>query len=164
RGGLVDPRAQVALQLREQAEWCALMGSPLYADLLLRAAGDAEGGGAAWRVLETHVEPGRGSALALRFMAAVHRLGLPGGAREVAAHYPSAGGRPGGGVWAAFHATLLANEDALRALAGQPCQTNEVGRCAALVFGFLEAAHTLRLPLRLLEVGASAGLNLRWDH
>jgi len=42
-------------------------------------------------------------------------------------------------------------------------QTNEVGRCAALIFGFLAVAEETELPLRLLEVGASAGLNLRWD-
>jgi hypothetical protein len=30
--------------------------------------------------------------------------------------------------------------------------------------GFLAAAHAARLPLRVLEVGASAGLSLRWDH
>ncbi len=42
-------------------------------------------------------------------------------------------------------------------------QTNEVGRCAALLFGFLAVAAETQLPLRLLEVGASAGLNLRWD-
>jgi hypothetical protein len=43
------------------------------------------------------------------------------------------------------------------------CQTNEVGRAAALAFGFLEVAACARLPMRVLEVGASAGLNLRWD-
>ncbi len=30
--------------------------------------------------------------------------------------------------------------------------------------GFLLVARETRLPLRLLELGASAGLNLRWDH
>jgi hypothetical protein len=39
-----------------------------------------------------------------------------------------------------------------------------VGRSAALAFGFLEVAARTSLPLRLLEVGASAGLNLRFDH
>jgi hypothetical protein len=43
-------------------------------------------------------------------------------------------------------------------------QTNEVGRCASLLPGFLEVAHSTRLPLRVLELGTSAGLNLRWDH
>jgi hypothetical protein len=41
-------------------------------------------------------------------------------------------------------------------------QTNEVGRSAVLLGGFLEVAR-LGLPLRILEVGASAGLNLRFD-
>jgi len=45
----------------------------------------------------------------------------------------------------------------------RPVQTNEVGRCAALLGGFLLVARETGLPLRLLEVGASAGLNLRWD-
>jgi hypothetical protein len=43
-------------------------------------------------------------------------------------------------------------------------QTNEVGRAAVLVGGFAEVAARTGLPLRVLEVGASAGLNLRWDH
>ena len=50
-----------------------------------------------------------------------------------------------------------------RELIGHPVQTNEPGRSAALMGGFLEVARQTGLPLRLLEVGASAGLNLRWD-
>jgi hypothetical protein len=42
-------------------------------------------------------------------------------------------------------------------------QTNEVGRCAPLLGGFLEVAQRTGLPLRLLEVGAAGGLILRWD-
>ncbi|MCB1040214.1 MAG: DUF2332 family protein, partial [Acidimicrobiales bacterium] len=41
-------------------------------------------------------------------------------------------------------------------------QTNEVGRSATLLGGFLEVGRG-GLPLRVLEVGASAGLNLRFD-
>jgi hypothetical protein len=51
----------------------------------------------------------------------------------------------------------------LRDLVELPVQTNEVGRCNALLFGFMAVAAETGLPLRLLEVGASAGLNLRWD-
>ncbi len=43
-------------------------------------------------------------------------------------------------------------------------QTNEVGRSAVLVGGYATVTHRTALPLRVLEVGASAGLNLRWDH
>jgi len=42
-------------------------------------------------------------------------------------------------------------------------QTNEVTRCCALLPGFIEIARATGLPLRLLEIGCSAGLNLRWD-
>ena len=42
-------------------------------------------------------------------------------------------------------------------------QTNEVGRAAALVGGFLEVVRRFALPLRVLEVGASGGLLLNWD-
>ena len=43
-------------------------------------------------------------------------------------------------------------------------QTNEIGRSATLSGGFLAIARETGLPLRLREVGASAGLNLRFDH
>ena len=43
------------------------------------------------------------------------------------------------------------------------CRPTRSARCAALAVGFTEVLRTTGLPLRLLEVGASAGLNLRWD-
>ena len=107
----------------------------------------------------------RASALALRFLGAVHRLVLEGRAPALARHYPSAGGEAGlEGAWAAFRDTLEQHRDTLRTLVHRPCQTNEVGRSAALFGGFLLVARETALPLRLLELGASAGLNLRWDH
>ncbi|HEX5947389.1 MAG TPA: DUF2332 domain-containing protein, partial [Acidimicrobiales bacterium] len=42
-------------------------------------------------------------------------------------------------------------------------QTNEVGRSAVLAPGYAAIARRSGLPLRLLELGASGGLNLRWD-
>ena len=107
----------------------------------------------------------RASALALRFLGAVHRLVLEGRAPALARHYPSAGGEAGlEGAWAAFRDTLEQHRDTLRTLVHRPCQTNEVGRSAALFGGFLLVARETALPLRLLELGASAGLLLRWDH
>ena len=60
---------------------------------------------------------------------------------------------------------LLCNstKTVLRELVHLPVQTNEVGRCAALLGGFLEVARQTDRPLRLLEVGAAGGLILRWD-
>jgi len=42
-------------------------------------------------------------------------------------------------------------------------QTNEIRRSAALLGGLLTFAGATGLPLRLLEIGSSAGLNLCWD-
>jgi hypothetical protein len=65
-------------------------------------------------------------------------------------------------VWQAFLETIAAQLPSLHELIERPVQTNQVGRCAVLLGGFLTAAAETGLPLRLLEVGASAGLNLRW--
>ncbi len=160
-----DTVLRLAAQLRDQQASCAEMGSPLYAALLARAADDVEAEGPTLYVLAPHVAPGRGGALALRFLAAVHRLVLTGQAEALAAHYPSAGGSADpDAAWAELRALLRTDGARIGALVDRPCQTNEVGRAAALMFGFLDVAAHTRLPFRLLEVGASAGLNLRWDH
>jgi hypothetical protein len=113
-------------------------------------------------VLGGHEDDPGPSALALRLMGGVHRLVLAGEAPALAGHYPSAGGTPGH-AWPAFLELLRDRRDEVRRLVDLPVQTNETGRCAALLVGFLEVAETTGLPLRLLEVGASAGLNLRFD-
>jgi hypothetical protein len=161
--GLGDEVGHLAWQLRVQAAACAEMGSTLYATLLTAAAGDVERRGSAYGVLRPHLAPGRGDALALRFMAAVHRLVLTRRAPALALHYPSVGGTASSGAAEAFLASVEEHAEVLAELTALPCQTNEVGRTAALVGGFLDVAATTGLPLRCLEVGASAGLNLRWD-
>jgi hypothetical protein len=147
------------------ARWCGTAGSPLYEGLLKRAAADVEAGGPCWAVLEGQENAALGSAMPLRFMGAVHRLVLEGRAPVLGQHYPSVGGKPEEeGAWWAFRETVAQQLGALRELAMRPVQTNEVGRCAALLGGFLLVARETGLPLRVLELGASAGLNLRWDH
>lgn len=159
-------RERTAFLLRDQASYCEAMGSPLYAHLLERAAVDAEADGPVQELLAPFDAPNlRADALALRLMAAVHRLVLAGEAPRLAAHYPTAGGSAGrDGAWDAFRDLVASERERLGALVAIPCQTNEVGRSAALAFGFLELAAVHARPLRLVEVGASAGLNLRFDH
>lgn len=160
-----DPCQHFASLLREQADWCRRLDSPLYAALLDEAATDAAAGGPTSAVLRGHEADPPGSALALRLMGAVHRLVLEGRAPALARHYPSAGGdasRPG--AWTVFRTVLDEHCVALRALLARPVQTNEVGRSAVLLGGFVAVARQTGLPLRCLEIGASAGLNLRWDH
>lgn len=153
-----------AYLLQVQAAACRMLGSDLYARLLSAVAEDVRAGGAAWTVLQPHATREQSDALALRFMAAVHRLVLTGQVPALAAYYPSAGGdRSGAGAGDALQFALRDHAATLTRDVALPCQTNEVGRCAALVGGFLTVAANTGLPLRLLEVGASAGLNLRWD-
>jgi hypothetical protein len=58
---------------------------------------------------------------------------------------------------------LREHGDYIKRFIESPPQTNEVGRSAVLLGGFLEIAAATELPLRLLEIGAGAGLNLLWD-
>jgi hypothetical protein len=97
-------------------------------------------------------------------MGAVHRLVLDETLLELAPHYPSVGGDGDAqAAWPLFRQALIDHHGEVRRLVSRGCQTNEVGRSAALLGGFLEVAHSTSLPLRILEIGASAGLNLRWD-
>lgn len=160
-----EAQLAIARRLRRQAVACSHLGSPLYAELLEATAGDVEEGGSGWDILRGHEADSPGSALALRLMGAVHRLVLTGQAPQLAAHYPSAGGQADArGAWDAFSAVLATRTDELRPLLQRPVQTNEVRRSRALLGGFLRVAQETGRPLSLLEVGASAGLNLRWDH
>jgi hypothetical protein len=139
--------------------------APTHGSLLASAADDVLAGGPTWEVLEGRQDDPRGSALALRFMGAVHRLVLRGQAPELAPFYRSVGGKAEPeGAWEAFRRVIASHKDVLREEVTRPVQTNEVGRAGALVGGFLTVAERYGLPLRVLELGASAGLNLRWDH
>lgn len=151
----------LAGRLRFQERACERLGSPLYAGLCARAAADVEAGGPTWEVLRGHEGDPAESALPLRLLGAVNRLVLEGRASELAAHYPD--GADADATWRTFADTLAGNVEVLRELVELPVQTNEIGRCAAMLAGFLSISVSTGLPLRLLEVGASAGLNLRWD-
>ena len=147
-----------------QAQACAESSSPLYGRVLDAVVADLRAGGVCAGLLEARGEDPFGSALALRLLGAVHRIVLDGRAPALAAHYPSAGGHEGRDVGDAFLATVAEHEDEVRTRIDDGVQTNEVGRSAVLVGGYAAITHRTSLPLRVLEVGASAGLNLRWDH
>jgi hypothetical protein len=150
--------------LRHQARACAALGSPMYAELLDRVAADVAEGGPAREVLAGHEDDPGPSALGLRLLGSVHRLVLERRAGALAAFYPSVGGSwdPDAG-WSAFRVLLHQQPAAVAAWLDRPPQTNEVGRAGALVGGLLRIGESHRLPVRLLELGASGGLNLRAD-
>ncbi|WP_396454873.1 DUF2332 domain-containing protein [Actinomadura sp.] len=144
--------------LLAQARASAELGSPMYAELLLRAADepDAVAGVLGDRTGTRHI---------LGMLGTVHRIVLEGRAPELAAHYPTAGGTEDPlRAWPAFRDVLAGHAAEIREGLAEPPQTNEVGRAAPLVGGLLTVAEAAGLPVRLLEIGASAGLNLRADH
>jgi hypothetical protein len=162
------PAEATARRVRRQALACRELGSPLYAGLLGYAADDLLAGGPVAAVLDGYLDAPWRSALALRMLGGVHALVLTGQAPGLAAFYPSAGGTADPGpdgvrAWAALREVLAGQRDAVRGWLDRPPQTNEVGRAAALLGGLRHIAAEARLPVRLVEIGASAGLNLRAD-
>lgn len=139
-------------------------GSPLYAEILQRIQRDfAEGGVAASLLAGWEGDPLL-DAVALRLLGAVHFRVLEGRLPKLAQHYPSAGGTPRLPAAAeAFLEALQAERSFIRPWLDRQVQTNEVLRSAGLLGGFLQIAQEAGLPLRLLEIGASAGLNQLFD-
>jgi len=164
-----SPVEYTARTLDEQGLACRILGSELYADLLALAAADLRHGGPVADVMDGYLTEPRSSVMAMRLLGAAHALALTGQAAGLAAFYPSAGGTASPGpagawAWAALRETLADHRWTVRAWLRRPVQTNEVGRAAALLGGLRHIAAEAALPIRLVEVGASAGLNLRADH
>jgi hypothetical protein len=157
-------QARVAGHFREQAQACASLGSPMYAALLDRLADDLDAGGVTADLLAGYEDAPGPSALALRLAGTVHRLVLDRRAGELATCYPSVGGTWDlETAWPLFERLLRDRADEVRAGLRTPPQTNEIGRAGALMGGLLRIGETCRLPVRLMEIGSSGGLNLNAD-
>lgn len=161
---MTDARATLAANLRLGAAGCDVLGSPFYRELEERMAADVEAGGPVWDVLGPRAAAPLEDAYALRLLGGVHKRVLAGRAPDLATHYPSTGGDgDAAAAWPHFLAAVSTGPPEVLDALTRPPQTNEVGRSPALVGGLLVVARETGLPLRLREVGASAGLNLRVD-
>lgn len=162
---MTDERGALAAALRQNASQWRQDGSEFYAVLSGHLADDVDAGGPCWPVLKAHAAHPLDEIPGVRLLAGVHRLVLQGRLPDLAAHYPSVGGDGvGEAAWPLFHAAVAAHADELAAWVDHVPQTNEVGRSIAIIGGWLTVAAETALPLRLLEPGTSAGLNLRCDH
>jgi hypothetical protein len=149
-------------QFRRQAEHCRRLGSPFTALLLDLAAERLDRSSAVGRAVLGWQGDAGADALALRFAGSLHGLVLSGAAPELARTYP--GGRSDSStLWAQIAEALTVHEAAMLKSLQSPPQTNEVARCGVLLGGFATLAARTGRPLALLEIGASAGLNLHWD-
>lgn len=137
----------------------------LYGHAMRAMAADWEAGGPVRQVCAGYEDAPTGSAIQLRLLAAVFRLVLTGGAPELAPYYPCLGGQDAPeGVWPVLRRVIAVHVDEIRGALEIAPQTNEVGRSAALLAGLFDlvAASDVR-RIRVLELGASAGLNLLVD-
>ena len=86
----------------------------------------------------------------------------------MAGYYPGLAepAEPPTDAFAAFRRFCLAHADAIvEIICKRSVNTNEVGRCAVLRLGYAEIARILSAArFALVEIGASAGLNLFWDN
>ena len=100
-------------------------------------------------------------ALPLRLAGGLHAIVRRGEVPALARCYPPGPTPDDESLWAAL-APVLEAPGLLPWLDGAP-QTNEVGRSAVLMSGLLVVADRFAQPVELLELGASAGLNLLLD-
>ncbi len=149
--------------VRLQQQGCEQAGSALYGRILAAMADDVERGGPCAEILAPWTANAMADAIPLRFLASVHRMVLDGRAPALAPYFPSVGGDDDGDPVDAFFTVVRRHRLQIEADMHRGVQTNEVGRAAALVGGFHQVSLEFGLPLRLLEVGSSAGLLLRWD-
>jgi hypothetical protein len=157
-------RAEVAGWLRVEAAGWGEVGSPFYATLGRHLADDLEAGGPAWDLLGPKMTAPNAEAHGLRLLGGVHRMVLAGRAPALAPHYASVGGDgDANATWPVLRTLLAEPPDEVLDALTRPPQTNEIGRSASLVPGFLTVVAATGLPVRLLELGASGGLNLRVD-
>ena len=148
----------------EQARWCEDLGSPFTAALLRKFAEDFEANGPVADICADWTGNPRKDALGLRLAGALHHAVLTNAAPALAATYPGHLAEwKMEAVWAEAQPWLAAHIPDIRTFIKSPPQTNETRRSIALLPGFLELAATYRMPMHLLELGASAGLNQNWD-
>ncbi len=158
-------RTTLAEYLRLEAVGLGEIGSPFYAELERSMAEDVETGGPVWDILESRAGLRFDDASRLRLLGGVHRMVLAGTVPELARHYPSTGGDGD----AAVRVVALPRPGGDPAARGARCvgpasrrPTKSAGR-RHWSPGSSTSRTSTGLPLRLLELGASAGLNLRVD-
>jgi len=156
-----DQRLRAAL--KDQAIACRSLGSPFMHLLCTTLAENlTRGTPLADRLFDWEGELGpRAESLPLRLCGALHALRLRGDETLAAVYPPHAPKRSE--LWAALAEVMVREAAFIDRFIDSAPQTNEVRRSAAI----LPAAHLVAarfgLPLDVMELGASAGLNLSFD-
>ncbi len=149
-----------ASEFRDYADWAADQ-SPLY-ERLSRATADADA------LLDLAAAAPRSQPAPNLLLGAVHDRLLSGVDHRLADFYPTVTDDPLDPAetdpFPAFESFCLDHREAIRErLDRRLVQTNDIGRSAVLYPAFARVAAADGGPLTLVELGASAGLNLLWD-
>ncbi len=148
----------------EQAAFCTALGSPFTGELIERMREDIITGGPTHALVGEWPTNPRADALSLRLAGVAHASVLNGRDTALAALYPAH--NPSwrmNDVWPAVRALFDRDQVWVRDFIGSAPQTNETRRSMVLLACFLHFARDWRGPVDMLELGASAGLNLHWD-
>jgi len=142
-----------------------MMPAGLYRTLILAMADDLDSGGVVAEICRDWLTAPSAAIVQLRLLGGLQRLVLQGRAPQLVGFYPNLGGTSSPqDAWPVFEPVLRAHMEELRAALELAPQTNEPGRSVPLLVGIFDAVRRSGLAsVRLLEVGASAGLNLLVD-
>lgn len=148
-----------------QAESCEALDSPFMGRLLRLLADhwpEDTALAAKCTTFEGHIDS-KGHSLPLRITGGLHALVLQGKDAGLTAVYPPNQTDDSDLLVAALNA-LRAHDAFLTDWITHAPQTNEVRRSAVLIATAHLLADRFNLPIKLSELGASAGLNLMFDH
>ncbi len=138
----------------------------LYGHLMRAMADDWEAGGPVRDICRGWEDAPQGAVVQLRLLGGLFRLVLTDRAPELVPFYPCLGGNEAPAeAWPHVRRVLGGHVPELRRALDVAPQTNETGRSTALLVGLFDVVRRCGLTkVRLLEPGASAGLNLLVDH
>ncbi|MCY7316037.1 MAG: DUF2332 family protein [Rubrivivax sp.] len=150
----------------QQQRWCLGNGAPF--------SGRVLGAAARWlhenraphdrlAAIAAIADDPAAAAVPLRLLAGLHQLALQGLQPWSTLWPPAAAPADDKALQAAVALAFVAQGGTLQRALAWPPQTNEVQRSAVLLPGLLHIAQRTGLPLALMEIGASAGLNLWAD-
>ena len=148
-----------------QAEACRQLDSPLTAGLVDHMASDYIARGPVYSLLHDWPTSPVADAIALRMTGALHGAALTGRDVPLMVAYKEAnhGQLDMAALWPRARDFLAREPNWVRDYLKYAPQTNEARRSILLLVGFLHLAQQFNMDINMLELGASAGLNMNWD-
>lgn len=155
--------ARVVEAFREQGDVCGPMGSNFTAGLCHAFADKLDHSTKVGTFcLDWQGDPGPSAdSIPLRLCGGLHALVLTGRSPQLAAVYPPHHDQAP--QWSVILNALKEHEDFLLDWLQSPPQTNEVSRSGVVYPALMAISKCCNLPLHILEVGGSGGLNLQSD-